>query len=102
MYVTVSEDLASVFEGDPIDTVGAVLSSVNVLDGPAAAAVFPAASEAEAEATEIPTAPSPVHDERVTVRVVVPAPLTAAEQVAVPEALTVMSALASVTAVAPV
>ena len=100
--MTVSEDLASVLEGDPIVTVGAVLSSVNVLEGPAAAAVFPAESEAVAAAREIPTAPSPEQDDRVTVRVAEPAPLTAAEQAAVPDALTVMSALAKVTAEAPV
>ena len=102
MYVTVSEDFASVLEGDPIETVGAVLSSVNVLEGPAAAAVFPAESAAEAAAIEIPTAPSPEQDDNVTVRVAVPAPLTAAEQAAVPEALTVISALAKVTEEAPV
>ena len=97
-----SEDFASVFEGEPIETVGAVLSSVNVLEGPAAAAVLPAASEAEAAAIEIPTAPSPEQDESVTVRVLVPAPLTAAEQAAVPPALTVISLLAKLTEVAPV
>ena len=89
MYVTVSELLASVFEGAPITTVGAVLSSVNVVEGPAAAAVFPAKSLAEAAATEIPIVPSPEHDDKVTVRVEVPAPVTAAEQSAVPPLLTV-------------
>ena len=98
----VSEDLASVLEGDPIETVGAVLSSVKVVEGPSAAAVFPAASVADPAATVIPTAPSPEQDDRVNVRVAMPAPLTAAEQVAVPEALTVMSPLAKVTEVAPV
>ena len=97
----VSELRASALDGDPIETVGAVLSSVKVVDGPTAAAVFPAASEAEAAATEIPTAPSPEQDVRVTVRVVVPAPLTAAEQVAVPEVFTVISPFARLTEVAP-
>ena len=102
MYVTVSELLASVLEGAPIAKVGAVLSSVKVVDGPAAAAVFPAASEAEAAAIVIPIVPSPEHDDRVTVRVEVPAPVTAAVQSADPVLLTVISPSASDTLEAPV
>ena len=100
--MTVSEFLASVLEGAPIKTVGAVLSSVKVVDGPTPAAVLPAASEAEPEATVIPTAPSPVQLESVTVRVEVPAPVTAAVQSADPVLFTVISASAKVTDEAPV
>ena len=96
-----SDDLASVLEGAPIETVGAVLSSINVVEGPAPAAKFEAASVAVPEAIVIPTVPSPVQEDSVTVRVLVPAPETAAEQLAVPVLLTVISAFAKVTAVAP-
>ena len=101
MYVTVSDDFASALEGEPIETVGAVLSSTKVVDGPADAAVFPAASTAVAEAKLIPIVPSPEQLDKVTVRVEVPVPVTAAVQSAVPVLLTVTSLSASVTAVAP-
>ena len=82
--------------------VGTVLSSVKVVDGPALKEELPDASVAVPEAIEIPIVPSPEQLERVTVRVEVPAPVTAAEHVAVPEVLSVISPLASVTADAPV
>ncbi len=50
-------------------TVGAVLSTVNVALGPAAGARFPAKSVAVPAAIEMPSVPSPVMPERVTVRV---------------------------------
>ena len=95
-------DFALVTEGALITRVGAVLSSINVVEGPALREVFPAASDEVPEAIEIPMVPSPEQDDNVTVRVEVPVPLTAAEQVAVPDVLTVISPLASVTAEAPV
>ena len=101
-YVTVSELFASDLEGDPMLKVGAVLSSVKVLEGPAAAVEFPAASAAVADAIEIPIVPSPEQLESVTVLVAVPAPDTAAVHVAVPVALTEISPLARVTDEAPV
>ena len=75
---------------------------MNVVDGPAEAAVFPAASEAEPEAMEMPTFPSPEQGAKVTVRVEVPAPETVAVHAAVPEAFTVILLSANVTEVAPV
>ena len=97
-----SEFFASDFEGDPMLKVGAVLSSAKVDEALGAAAVLPAASEAVAEAKVIPIVPSPVQLESVTVRVELPAPLTAAVQSAVPVLLTLTSASASVTDEAPV
>ena len=76
-------------EGLPAAKVGAVLSSLNVPEGPAPASAFPAASVEVAAAIEIPTVPSPEQLESVTVLVEFPLPLTLLEQVAVPEALTV-------------
>ena len=101
MYVTEALDLASVTEGEPIETVGAVLSTINEVDGPAESAVFPAKSLAEAAASEIDAVPSPEHDDKVTVRVAVPAPLTAAVQLAVPVVWTETSLAAKVTVSAP-
>ena len=95
-------DFAFVTEGALIDKVGTVLSSIKVVDGPALKAEFPAESAAVPEAIEIPIVPSPEQEDSVTVRVEVPAPLTAAEHVADPDVLTVTSPLASVTADAPV
>ena len=66
-----------------------MLSILKVVEGPALAEVFPAASDAVAEAKLIPRVPSPVHEESVTVRVEVPVPLTATEQSAVPVLLSV-------------
>ena len=100
--MTEALDFAFELEGGPIDRVGAVLSSVKVVEGPAAAVVLPEASTAVPDAMEIPMVPSPVHEESVTVRVDVPVPLTAAEQVAVPDVLTVISPLANVIEEAPV
>ena len=93
--------LASETEGDPIASVGAVLSMLTVVDGPAPASAFPAASVAVAAATVIPTVPSPVHEERETVRVVEPVPETAKAQSAVPVLLSVTSPLDKLTLVAP-
>ena len=102
VYVTEALDLALVAEGAPMASVGAVLSTLNVVDGPALAEVFPAASEAVADASEIPIVPSPVQDDKETVRVEVPVPETATEQSAVPVLLRVTSPTAAVTLVAPV
>ena len=88
-------------DGALITKVGAVLSTLNVVEGPAPAALFPAASEAVAEASVIPTVPSPVQELNVTVRVEVPVPLTATEQSAVPVLFKVISLEATLTAVAP-
>ena len=63
-------------------TVGLVLSTVNVTEGPAAGAAFPAVSVAVPAAMEMPSVPSPVIDEIVTVRVL-PAPVTARVPLAV-------------------
>ena len=89
-----SLDFAFDTEGALITNVGGVLSSTNVLEGPALNEALLEASVAVPEAIEIPIVPSPEQLESVTVRVEVPAPVTAAEQVAVPEVLTVMSPLA--------
>ena len=76
-------------EGALIVTVGGVLSTVKVALGPAAGALFPARSVAVPAAIEIPSVPSPVMLERVTVRVV-PLPVTAIDAVAVPLAFKAM------------
>ena len=78
-----------------IAAVGAVLSTVNVVLGPAAGAVFPAVSVAVPAAMEIPRVPSPVMLESVTVRVV-PEPLTPIVALAVPVLFKVMLPGASV------
>ena len=101
MYVTESALFAFEAEGDPSETVGAVLSTLNVLEGPALEAVLPARSEAVPEAKEIPIVPSPVQELRETVRVEVPVPLTATVQSAVPVLLSVRSAAIVVTEPAP-
>src|SRR6266478_4285929 len=54
---------------------GAVLSTVKVVLGPAAPALLPAVSVAVPAAMEIPSVPSPVMPERLTVRVL-PVPVT--------------------------
>ena len=81
--------------------VGAVLSTLNEVEGPTLAEVLPAASDADAAPIEIPTVPSPLQLDKVTVRELVPVPLTTAEQSAVPVLLSVTSELASVTLEAP-
>src|SRR5882724_11854099 len=77
-------------------TVGAVLSTVNVALGPAAGARLPAVSEAVPAAIEIPRVPLPVMPERVTTRVVVPAPTDTVVALAVPVLFSVMLPAASV------
>ena len=66
-----------------MDMEGAVLSTANVVLGPAAGAVLPAVSDAVPAAMEMPSVPSPVMLDKVTVRVV-PLPLTPTEALAVP------------------
>ena len=78
------------------------MSTLKVVDGPAPAEVFPAASEDVAEASVIPTVPSPVQDDSETVRVDEPVPETAIAQSAVPVLLRLISLTAAVTLVAPV
>ena len=102
MYVTEALDFALVAEGAPIAIVGAVLSSMKVVDGPALKLRFPEASLALPDAIVMPIVPSPEQDASVTVRVAAPAPLTVAVQAAVPVVFTVMSLLANVTVDAPV
>ena len=74
---------------------GAILSTVNVVLGPAAGAVLPAVSAAVAAASEMPSVPLPVMLVSVTVRVV-PLPDTPIEAVAPPLAFNVMSLAESV------
>ena len=78
-----------------------MLLTLNVVDGPAPATLFPAASTAVAEARVIPMVPSPVQDDNETVRVDVPVPETASEQSAVPVLFKLTSLELVVTAVAP-
>lgn len=63
-------------DGEPIEMVGAVLSTVKVVLSPAAGARLPEVSDAVPDAIEIPRMPLPVMLEMVTV-LVVPEPLTA-------------------------
>ena len=81
--------------------VGAVLSAKKVALGPAAAAVLPARSLAVPAAIEMPSVPSPVMPERVTVRVL-PDPLIPTVPVAVSVVFTVTSPAVSVMLSAPV
>jgi hypothetical protein len=74
---------------------------MNVPLGPAGPALFPAASVAVPAAIEIPSVPSPVVPEIVTVRVAVPVPLTAIMPVAVPVVFSVMFVVASAIAATP-
>src|SRR5947208_1787626 len=83
-----------------VGALGAVLSTVKVVLGPAEAAVLPAVSLAVPDAIEIPRVPSPVIGERVTIRVAVPVPDTATVAAAVPVVFNVMSPDASVTKLA--
>ena len=99
--MTDAPDFALATDGAPIAKVGAVLLTLKVVEGPAPAAAFPAASEAVAEASVTPIVPSPVQDESETVRVDVPVPETAREQSAVPVLFKVMSLELVVTEVAP-
>jgi hypothetical protein len=79
-----------------------MLSTVNVVLGPAAGALLPAVSVALPVPMETPRVPLPVMLESVTVRVVVPVPDTAIVAEALPVGLfSVMSDVESVTAVAP-
>src|SRR6266702_7846651 len=76
---------------------GPVLSTVNGVLGPAAGAVLPAMSVAVPAAREIPSGPSPVMFDSVTVRVV-PVPVTPIDAVAVPVVVGVISLAESVLA----
>jgi len=88
-------DFVSEVDGALIVTVGAVLSTVNLALGPAAGALLPAVSVAVPAAIEMPSVPSPVMLERVTVRVV-PLPLTPTVAFAVPVLFKVILPTASV------
>ena len=79
---------------------GAVLSTVKVVLGPAAPAVFPAVSLAVPEAMEMPNVPSPLMLDSVTVRVD-PLPLTPTVAVAVPVVFNVTLPFARVIAFSP-
>ena len=65
-----------------MEIVGAVLSTVNVAELEDIAALLPAKSVAVPASRSIPTVPSPVQFERVTVLVVVPEPATTIVRVA--------------------
>ena len=82
-------------------TLGTVLSTVNVVLGPAAGTGAPARSVAVPAIIEIPSVPSPVIPEMVTVRAVAPEVETATVPLAVPVVLSVMSAVARVIALMP-
>ena len=94
--------LVNVPLGAPMLRVGAELSTVNVVLGPAAAALIPSFPVAVAAARLMPSVPSPVIELIVTVRVVVPVPDTATLPVAVPVVFNVTLPAANVTASAPV
>ena len=79
-----------------------MLSTVKLVLGPAAEARFPAVSLAVDAAILIPSVPSPVIPEILTVIVVVPDPVTATVPVALPVASRVMFEFSRVTASAPV
>src|SRR5204863_3375212 len=76
---------------------GPLLSTVNVVLGPAAGAVLPSVSVAVPAAMEVPGGPLPVMLESVTVRDV-PVPVTAIDAVAVPVVFSVISPTPSVLA----
>ena len=81
-----------------MESVGAVLSTVIVAEGPAAAAWFVARSLAVFAAIEMPMVPSPVIDVRVTVLVAVPVPVTATDALADPVLFSVIFPATRVTA----
>ncbi len=83
VYVTGPEPV-QVVDGPSIATVGGVLSTSKSALGPAAGAKLAALSLAVPAAIEIPSVPSPVMLLIVTVRVVLPEPLTETEPLAVP------------------
>lgn len=74
LKASLPEALTCVPLGAPIETEGGVVSTLNVAEGSAAGAVFPAASLAVPAATEIPMVPSPVRPDRETVLEAFPLP----------------------------
>lgn len=102
-YVTVYATLVELVidrEGEPIETVGAVLSTIKVvLAGVEVAIGLPAASLAVVEAIVIPKVPLPLMPEMVITLVLVPDPETPPTKVpvAVPVTFSVMLVVASVT-----
>ena len=82
-------------------TVGPLVFTVNVVEGPAESEVLPAVSEAVPADIEIPKVPSPLIEEIVTVLVDVPVPETTAVPVAVPVLFKVIFPFAKVTESAP-
>src|SRR5215470_18855676 len=84
-----------VVEGEPMEMLGGVLSTVKVALGPAARAVLPTVSEAVPATMEMPIVPSPVVLVMVTVRVV-PEPEIRTVPLAVPVLFNVTSAGVSV------
>ena len=90
-------------EGSEIERVGAILSTTKVALAADAGAVFPAVSKAVPAAIEIPSVPFPVMPEMVTVRAVLPVPLTLTVPAADPAGFSnVISPAARVTVSAPV
>ena len=89
-------------DGAPITNVGATVSTLNVDDGPAAAALLPAKSDAVFAAMEIPIVPLPEIPEIVTVLEILPdPPTTTLDAAADPVVFKVTFPFASVTASAP-
>ena len=80
-------------EGAPITTTGGVLSTLNVALGPQAGALPPPLPVAVPAAMDMPMVPSPVILLIVTVRVVLPEPVTETVPLAVPVLFRVTSEL---------
>ena len=100
MYVTEAV-FVNVADGALIPRVGAVLSTLKTVLGPADPTALPATSVAVAAAIEIPNVPSPVMPEIVTVRVATSDPDTATVPLAVPVVFNVMLPVVSVIALTP-
>ena len=91
------------FEAVPMLTVGSVVSTLNVVLGPAAVAELPALSEAVPDAMEIPRVPSPEIPVIVTVALLVlPFVTTTLDALAVPVLLSVILPFSKLTVSAPV
>ena len=93
--------VVGVADGAPMTMTGGVLSTLNVELGPHAGALPPPVPVAVPAAIDMPRVPSPVMLFIVTVRVVLPVPLTLIAPFAVPVLFRVTFALASVIELAP-
>ena len=101
MYTTEPALLIAVFEGSEMERVGAVLSTLKIAESVEADALFPAISEAVPGLKSIPTVPSPVQLDNVTVLSVEPVPSTSSSQLA-PAIFKLTSSAVSETKLAPV